>query len=60
MDNMKKKRLDARLVSAQPWEIRYWCKRLGVSPERLREAVKAVGRSVAKVKRYFQTDRFTK
>ena len=36
----------------QPWEVDYWCKVLGCTPEQLRKAVKAVGTSVDAVKRY--------
>jgi hypothetical protein len=36
----------------QEWEIRYWCKVLGVTEAKLREAVRAVGNSVAAVRRY--------
>ncbi|WP_083477503.1 DUF3606 domain-containing protein [Chryseobacterium aquaticum] len=33
-------------------ELDYWSKELGVTKERLKEAVKAVGTSVAAVKKY--------
>jgi hypothetical protein len=36
----------------EPWELEYWCKALGVSPQQLKEAVKAVGTSVVAVKQY--------
>jgi hypothetical protein len=42
---------DRKLISlAQEHEVRYWTKALGVSEERLREAVGRVGHSVAKVR----------
>ena len=37
---------------AEPWLLGYWAARLDVSEDRLREAVNAVGTSVADVKRY--------
>ena len=33
-------------------EVRYWTKVLGIKPERLREAVKAVGTSVEAVRKH--------
>ncbi len=36
----------------QSWEIEYWTKKLGVTEQQLRTAVKAVGPLVKDVKRY--------
>jgi hypothetical protein len=33
----------------EPWELEYWTKKFGVTADRLREAVKAVGTSVKAV-----------
>jgi len=42
---------DRNLISlTQEHEVRYWTKALGVSEERLRDAVQRVGHSVAKVR----------
>ena len=37
-------------------ECRYWCRKLGVSAERLREAVRAVGPRVQAVERHLRDD----
>lgn len=39
-----------RISLAEPHEVRYWTKALGVSEERLREAVQRAGHSAAKVR----------
>jgi hypothetical protein len=36
----------------EAWELEYWCKELGVSPEQLKDAVKAVGTAVTAVKKH--------
>ena len=41
----------------EPWELAYWCETLGVSPQQLKDAVKAVGTSVAAVKKYLDLDK---
>ena len=42
---------DRKLISlTEEHEVRYWTKALGVSDERLREAVQRVGHSAAKVR----------
>ena len=53
-DDLKKKRpQDAKRISlSQPHEVRYWCKRFNCSESELREAVEAVGDSVALVRAY--------
>ena len=52
-DLSKKKPQDASKIDVhEPWELLYWCKKLGVSEVRLKAAVKAVGVSVAAVKKH--------
>lgn len=36
----------------EPWEVNYWCKSLGVTEAKLKEAVKAVGTQTSAVRRY--------
>lgn len=36
----------------ETWEVNDWCKKFGITEAKLREAVKAVGTSVAAVKTY--------
>lgn len=43
---------DARINIHQDYELRYWGQQLGVTIDRLREAVRAVGPMVRDVKRY--------
>lgn len=40
----------SRINVNEEWELRWWTKEFGVSAEKLKAAVKAVGVSVAKVK----------
>lgn len=42
----------ARINVDEPWEVRWWCKSLGVTEEELRKAVQAAGVMVEDVKRY--------
>ncbi|MDQ1162540.1 galactose-1-phosphate uridylyltransferase [Chryseobacterium sp. SORGH_AS 447] len=53
-DDLNKRRpQDASKINVhEDWELEYWSKELGVSKEKIREAVKAVGTSVAAVRRY--------
>lgn len=53
-DNLNKtgKGDDIRINVNQQHELNYWTKELGVTEERLREAVKAVGPMVADVRKY--------
>lgn len=46
-----------RINVEQEHELRYWTKELNVTPERLREAVKAAGTSVEAVRTYLKKDR---
>lgn len=41
-----------RINVNQPWELDWWSKRLGVSIEEIKRAVKQVGPLVAKVKQH--------
>ena len=43
---------DALIDLEQASEILYWSQRLGCSEQQLREAVRAVGRNAASVRRY--------
>jgi hypothetical protein len=36
----------------EPYEVSYWTKTLGVSEQKLRDAVKAVGVSVAAIRKH--------
>lgn len=53
-DDLSKRRpQDASKINVhEAWELEYWSKELGVTKEQLKEAVRAVGTSVAAVKRY--------
>ena len=42
----------ARINVHESWELTYWCKELGVTPEVLKQAVQAVGVMAADVRRY--------
>ena len=35
----------------EPWEVDYWCERLGVTPAQLRRAVKSAGPMAKDVRR---------
>lgn len=43
---------DIRINVNQTWELKRWSEKLGVSEEKLRQAVKAVGPMVKDVKKY--------
>jgi hypothetical protein len=46
---------DSKLINMnEDYEVQYWSKELGVSKEKLQEAVDAAGTSVAAVKEYLQ------
>lgn len=53
-DNLKKtgKGDDIRININQAHEIVYWCGDLGITPEKLKEAVRKVGPMVKDVKKY--------
>ena len=40
----------ARINVHEPWELRWWCKELGVTPERLKELVQQYGVSAARIR----------
>jgi hypothetical protein len=49
---------DAKFVNVnEDYELRYWTGKFGVSAEKLKEAVKAVGTSAAKIGEFLQTSR---
>ena len=52
-DNLRKRGPQDRMrVNVnEPWEVDYWCERLGVSPARLRQAVKKAGPMAKDVRR---------
>lgn len=52
-DKTKTGNPDRLLVNVnEPYELRDWSKKLGVTPEQLRAAVAAVGTSAVKVRKY--------
>lgn len=53
-DDLNKRRpQDASKINVhEDWELEYWSKELGVSKEKIREAVKVVGTSAVAVRRY--------
>lgn len=53
-DDLSKRRpQDATKVNVnETWELEYWSNKFGVTKERLKEAVKAVGTSAAVVQKY--------
>lgn len=54
-DDKHKTGSDRKLISLQEdYEVRDWCKSLGVTEERLRAAVKAVGNSADAVRNFIQ------
>jgi hypothetical protein len=42
----------SRINVNEPWELKYWSKKLGLTPERLKEVVRQVGVRVEDVERY--------
>jgi hypothetical protein len=56
-DKTKRAPQDANLISfTEDYEIEYWTEALGVTRERLAEAVRAVGHSAEKVRTYLEED----
>jgi hypothetical protein len=52
---------DRKLIAlSQPYEVKYWSNKFKVTPARLRSAVKAAGRSAAKVGAYLAGAKKTK
>lgn len=57
-DKSKSQGQDRQRINVhQDYELRDWSKSLGVSPEKLKEAVQAVGDRADKVREYLQKDR---
>ena len=55
-DDKSKTALDRKLISlAEPYEVRDWCKSLGCTEPRLRDAVQAVGHSAEKVREWLKS-----
>jgi Protein of unknown function (DUF3606) len=55
-DLSKRKPQDTSKVNLnETWELEYWSNKFGVTKEKLKEAVKAVGTSAAAVQKYFRT-----
>lgn len=54
MDDLTKKHpQDSSKVNVnEPWELKYWTQKLGVTADQLRAAVRAVGVSAAAVRRH--------
>ncbi|MDX2189560.1 MAG: DUF3606 domain-containing protein [Bacteroidota bacterium] len=54
-DNLHKKKLDAKRIDvSEPYELRDWSAKLGVTQQKLKNAVIQVGTSAAKVKEYLK------
>jgi hypothetical protein len=52
-DKTKRGFPDNALISInEPYEVQYWANKFGVSPQKLRLAVNAVGNSAAAVRNY--------
>lgn len=45
---------DSRINIGQDYEVRYWCEKLGVSPEQLKSAVAKVGPLVKHVREHLE------
>ena len=46
---------DAKLIAlSEPYEVRYWSKKLRITPAKLKAAVKKVGHSAKKVEAYIK------
>lgn len=45
---------ESRINIGQDYEVRYWCEKLGVSPDQLKSAVAKVGPVVRHVREYLQ------
>jgi hypothetical protein len=56
MDNLNERRPQdtSRISLNEKWEVKYWCRELGVSEDELRVAVLNVGNDAQKVKKYIQ------
>lgn len=56
MDNLNDRGPDdrKRISLTEDWEVKWWCERLGVSVNQLKEVVAKVGNSAAKVKMHLK------
>lgn len=45
----------SRINVNEPWELKYWSKTLGVTPERLKEVVQQVGTRTEDVEQYLSS-----
>lgn len=61
-DNKSKRgKADAALIATkEPYEVRYWCKKLKITPAQLRYVVKKVGHSAKKVTAYVKMQKHRK
>ena len=57
MDNLKNKGPQdrSRISLSEEWERKYWMESLGVSEQKLREAISKVGNSAEQVKNHLRT-----
>ncbi|WP_346984971.1 DUF3606 domain-containing protein [Chryseobacterium sp. POE27] len=54
-DLSKRKPQDTSKVNLnETWELEYWSNKFGVTKEKLKEAVKAVGTSAAEIQKYLE------
>ncbi|HZY19221.1 MAG TPA: DUF3606 domain-containing protein [Ramlibacter sp.] len=57
-DKTKSQGQDRQRINVhEDYELRDWSRSLGVTPERLKEAVQAVGDRAEKVREYLQSDK---
>ncbi|GAB5605072.1 DUF3606 domain-containing protein [Sideroxyarcus sp. TK5] len=52
--NIRQPQDPKRINVNEPWEVRYWTHKFGVSGVQLKQAVKAVGPLVDKVRKYLE------
>jgi len=45
----------SRINVNEPWELKYWSKTLGVTPDRLKEVVRQVGARTEDVEQYLSS-----
>jgi hypothetical protein len=45
----------SRINVNEPWELKYWSKTLGVTPDRLKEVVRQVGTRTEDVEQYLSS-----
>jgi hypothetical protein len=54
VDNSKIGKPDRDRINSEPYELRYWSKKFGVGPVRLKLAVARVGKTAAKIAKYLK------